>query len=223
MKGLKIFFLIVLLFFFLIGVGFVAINVYVLNYAKPYIYSDLNELPKKFTVIVPGARVYKTTVSHVVRDRLEAASSCIKKGKVERVLISGDHGRKDYDEVNRMRLFMQEVYNIDCSYIFMDHAGFSTYDTMYRARDIFCVKDAIVVTQKFHTARSVYIARKLGLDVVAYVAPEITPFPSRFHRSWEFRESLARVKNFFLVAFNAKPKFLGNQIPITGDARESWD
>ena len=121
-------------------------------------------------MIVPGAKVYKNTVSHVVRDRIEAAVNCLKNKKAERVLISGDHGRKGYDEVNRMRIFMQDVYGTDENLIFMDHAGFSTYETMYRAREIFCIEDAVVVTQAFHTARAVYIGRKLGLDVIAYEA-----------------------------------------------------
>lgn len=202
---------------------FIAINIYMTNFAKKYIYTDINSLPEKYTVIIPGARVYKTTVSTVVRDRLEAGATCIKKGKVKKILLSGDHGRKDYDEVNRMRIYLQEIYGIDGNNIFMDHAGFSTYETMYRARDIFCVKDAIVVTQQFHTVRSVYIGRKLGLDIVAYSAPEITGFAENLHISWAIRESLARVKSFFLVLFKVKPTYLGEKIPITEDSKKSWD
>lgn len=208
------------LFLFL---GILGINLYVINFSKPYIYSSVSDLPQKYTVIVLGARVYKNNVSHIVRDRIEAGSECIKNGKAQKVLISGDHGTKDYDEVNRMKDFMQNIYGIDKDIIFTDHAGFSTYETMYRARDIFCVKDAIIVSQKFHLARSVYIAKKLGLDVVAIEAPEINQFSKRLHYSWEIRESLARVKAFFSVLFNAKPKFLGDKIPITENASASWD
>ncbi|MCR5606498.1 MAG: YdcF family protein, partial [Treponema sp.] len=193
------------------------------SFAKKYIYNDINSLPEKYAVITPGARVYKNTVSAVVRDRLEAGADCIKKGKGEKILLSGDHGRKDYDEVNRMKDYLQKIYGIEGEKIFMDHAGFSTYETMYRARDIFCVKDAIVVTQQFHTVRSVYIGRKLGLDIVAYSAPEITGFANKLHMSWAIRESLARVKSFFLVLFNVKPTYLGEKIPITEDSKKSWD
>lgn len=208
------------MFFFL---SFVGINLYVINYAKPFIFSDISELPQKYTVIILGARVYKNNVSHIVRDRLEAGANCIKNKKAQKVLISGDHGRKNYDEVNRMKDFMQNIYKIDENIIFLDHAGFSTYDTMYRARDIFCVKDAIIVSQKFHLARSVYIAKKLGLDVVAIEAPEINPFSQRLHTSWKIRESLARVKAFFYVLFDVKPVCLGEKIPITEKAELSWD
>ena len=205
------------------ALGAIGINVYMIHYARPYIYQRIEALPQKYAVIVPGGRVYQTTVSQVVRDRIQAAAACVKAGKATRVLISGDHGRKDYDEVNRMRLFMQDVYAVDGRLIFMDHAGFSTYETMYRAKAIFCVQDALITTQAFHTVRSVYIARKLGIDAVAYAAPEVTTFGRSLHASWAIRESLARVKSFFLVLFAAKPTYLGDKIPIDSDATASWD
>ena len=215
---LPVFFACMLFFLFFVG-----LNLYMISFSKPFIYTSLDDLPKKYTLIIPGARVYQNTVSPVVRDRIEAGSECIKSGKAEKILISGDHGRKDYDEVNRMKSFMNGIYGIDENLIFMDHAGFSTYETMYRARDIFCVNAAIVTSQSFHTARCVYIARKLGIDCVAYVSPEITGFPQKFKTSWFLRESLARFKSFFLVLFNVKPTYLGEKIPITGEAKLSWD
>ncbi|MCQ2575224.1 MAG: YdcF family protein [Treponema sp.] len=206
------------------GILFVAgINIYMVNYAKPYIYTDISDLPESYTVILPGAKVYSNNISFVVRDRIDGGVNCLKAGKGQRVLISGDHGQKNYDEVNQMRLYMQKIYGINPEIIFMDHAGFSTYETMYRARDIFCVDSAVVVTQKFHTARSVYIGRKLGLNVVGYEAPELNPFSRRVHSSWNIRECLARVKAFFMVMMNSKPTYLGEQIPITGNSKASWD
>ena len=209
--------------FVLIAIFTLAVNLYMISFAKPYIFSDVSALPDSYTVIVPGAKVYENNVSHVVRDRLEAASECVRSGKAERVLISGDHGRKSYDEVNQMKNFMNRVYGTDEAIIFTDHAGFSTYETMYRARDIFCVNDAVITTQSTFAARSVYIARKLGLNAVAFEAREITPFSRRVHASWRVREYLARVKAFFSVALGEKPRFLGEEIPITGDATASWD
>ena len=203
--------------------GTVLINVYMASYARQFIFADLKDIPEKYTVIVPGAKVYSDNVSLVVRDRIDAAANCLVLNKAERVLMSGDHGQKSYDEVNQMCKYMQRVYGTDGELIFMDHAGFSTYETMYRARDIFCVDNGIVVTQKFHTVRSVYIARKLGMDVVAYEVPELNPFSSSIHASWNIREYFARVKSFFLVLFRVKPTYLGDKIPITGLASESWD
>ena len=203
--------------------GILAINISMIQFAKPYIHADFSSVPEKYTVIVPGARVYQNNISFVVRDRLEAASACVKGGKAQRILISGDHGTKDYDEVNRMRLYMQNVYGTSDEIIFLDHAGFSTYETMYRAKEIFGVENAIVVTQQFHLARAVYIAKKLGIDIAGYEAAELNPFSAKIHTSWAIRESLARVKTFFLVLCKAKPTYLGEKIPITGDARASWD
>ena len=180
-------------------------------------------LPQTYTVIIPGAKVYANNISYVVRDRIEAGVDCINHSKAQRILISGDHGRTDYDEVNQMRLYMQRIYNVQPDIIFMDHAGFSTYETMYRARDIFCVNDAVVVTQKFHLARSVYIGRKLGLNIVGYEAPELTGYSKQTHTNWNTRETLARIKAFFMVLLNSKPTYLGEQIPITGNAKDSWD
>lgn len=206
-----------------IGILCLAVNIRMISYAKPYIYSNIDDLPEKYTIIVPGAKVYKTNISHVVRDRIDGAANLLVRHKGTKILVSGDHGRKDYDEVNRMREYLMNIYSVNGDIIFMDHAGFSTYETMYRARDIFLVKDAVIVTQKFHAARCVYIARKLGLDAVAYVAPELTPFSRRTHVSWSIRETLARVKNYFLVLKKALPTYLGDEIPITGDSHASWD
>lgn len=208
-------------FIFIIGTA--AINAYIINFAKPYVYSAAEQLPARYTVIVPGAKVYQNGVSHVVRDRIEAAVLCLNAGKAERVLISGDHGRKGYDEVNQMGIFMHRVYGTPIELLFLDHAGFSTYETMYRAKEVFCVDNAIIVTQKFHTARSVYLARKRGINAVAFEAPEVQPYAKSTRVSWKVRESLARVKAFFGVMFNKKPTFLGEQIPITGDAKKTHD
>lgn len=222
-KIIKIFFITCVCIFLFVVLGCLGINLYMINFSKPYIYTDISDLPKSQAVIIPGAKVYPTTVSFVVHDRIEGAINVLNNGKVDRILISGDHGQKRYDEVNVMKNFTTQNYNVDKNIIFLDHAGFSTYETMYRARDIFCVKNAIVVTQEFHSARCVYIARKLGLDVVCYVAPENHRYFRSTKINWTVREILARVKNFFLVMFNVKPTYLGEQIPITGDATLSWD
>ena len=223
MKRQKRFFIIAASIF-LVGILFAAgINLYIINYAKPFIYTNITSLPESYTVIIPGAKVYANNISDVVRDRIEAGVDCVNHSKAQRILISGDHGRTDYDEVNQMRLYMQRIYNVQPDIIFMDHAGFSTYETMYRARDIFCVDDAVVVTQKFHLARSVYIGRKLGLNIVGYEAPELVVYSKQTHANWKAREALARIKAFFMVLLNSKPTYLGQQIPITGNAKTSRD
>lgn len=200
-----------------------AINIYVVFSVKDYIYTDTSEVPEKYTVIVPGAAVVgNKSVSFVLRDRIEGAMDLINSGKCKKFLVSGDHGTKEYDEVNASRKYVLTMHNVDESIIFMDHAGFSTYETMYRARDVFLVKDCCIVTQKFHVYRAVYIARKLGLDAAGYIAPEINRFGRRVHLSWSIRESMARVKAFFDVLLHVKPTYLGDEIPITGDGHATW-
>lgn len=201
----------------------VIVNIYEVQSTKEFVYSNPAALPRKYTVLIPGAKVYTNSVSHVVNDRIKAAVSLVEGGKCQVYLVSGDHGTKSYDEVNVIKKYMENNYDADESKIFLDHAGFSTYETMYRARDIFRVEGAIIVTQKKFAPRAAYIARKLGLDAVVYEAPEVYPYARNTKLSWEAREFLARVKAFFDVTFHAKPKYLGDQIPITGDPSLSWD
>ena len=203
------------------------VNVYMVSFAKQFIYSDINEVPSEGTSVeaamILGAGVTKSgTISFPARDRCEAALELYEANLVKKIIISGDHGSKIYDEVNSMKNYIKIMHHIKDEDIFLDHAGFSTYESMYRGRDVFLMNDFIVVTQEFHMARSIYIARKLGLNAYGYVAKEITPFSKATHAKWNVREFLARVKSFFLVAFNAKPTFLGDEIPISGDGRNSW-
>lgn len=214
----KLFFLCVAFFIFC-----VIVNIYEVQSTKDFIYSNASDVPSKYTVLIPGAKVYTSSVSHVVNDRISAAVNLVNDEKCQVYLVSGDHGTKNYDEVNVIKNFMQKNYDADESKIFLDHAGFSTYETMYRARDVFCVSDVVIVTQKKFAPRAAYIARKLGLDAVVYEAPEIYPYARKTKFSWAIREFLARVKAFFDVTFHAKPKYLGDQIPITGDPSLSWD
>ncbi len=105
----------------------------------------------------------------MLEDRVVSAAQLYQAGKIRKILLTGDHGNKEYDEVKAMRLYLRRL-GVPESDIFLDHAGFTTYDSLYRARDIFGVQDCVIVTQEFHLPRSVYTARKLGLDCYGYVA-----------------------------------------------------
>lgn len=200
------------------------INLYIYNFSKKYVYEDISQVPYKYTAVVPGASVYVSgNVSDVLRDRIDGAVALIHNGQAEKFLVSGDHGTKEYDEVNATRKYVLKKQLLPEEKIFMDHAGFSTYETMYRGRDVFCVTDCCIVTQKFHIYRSVYIARKLGLDAVGYIAPERVNFGKRNHLKWNCREVFARVKAFFFVIFKPKPTYLGDIIPITGSGLATWE
>lgn len=216
-----------LFFFFCAAVLFFSafINLYMIFSTKKYIYSQKESVPSKTAIIVLGAKVYKGGyLSTAFKDRIMSGAELLSMGKAEKILLSGDHGRETYDEVNTGRNFVLRNYpEIAHEDIFMDHAGFSTYETMYRAKSVFCVKDAVVVSQAFHLPRAVYIARKLGIDAVGYRADETVGFRKAIRMSWALREYLARVKAFMSVTFHVKPTYLGGQIPITGDGTKSWD
>jgi SanA protein len=121
-----------------------------------------------------------------------------------------------------MRLYVLEhAPGIAEEDIFMDHAGFNTWDSLYRARDVFEVEELIIVTQDFHVSRAVCMAHSLGLNAVAYAQSQ-EKFPFRTKMSWEVREYFARVKAFLSIILKPLPAYLGDKIPITGDGRATW-
>lgn len=175
--------------------------------------------PRSQAAIVLGAGVKPNgKLSDMLRDRVMTSVELYKAGKVYKLLMSGDHGKKSYDEVNAMRRFAEKE-GVPTEDIFMDHAGFCTYDSMYRAKAIFKVKSAVVVTQRFHLARSVFLAHKSGIKAAGVAADK------RRYRGilrCEVREILARCQDFIRGGIvRPKPKYLGPAIPITGDGRET--
>ena len=159
------------------------------------------------------------TPSLMLRDRLETGIALYEAGAAEKLLISGDHGRKEYDEVNTMKDFAMER-GIPSEDIFMDHAGFSTYDSMYRARDVFCAKKVIIVTQAYHLPRALYVAEKLGLEAYGVAALDVN-YHGQMYR--ELREMLARAKDFCSAWLQPAPKYLGEAIPVSGDGNLTND
>lgn len=159
------------------------------------------------------------TPSLMLRDRLEAGIALYEAGAAEKLLMSGDHGRKEYDEVNTMKDFAMER-GIPSEDIFMDHAGFSTYDSMYRARDVFCAEKVIIVTQAYHLPRALYVAEKLGLEAYGVAALDVN-YHGQMYR--ELREMLARAKDFCSAWLQPAPKYLGEAIPVSGDGNLTND
>jgi len=151
--------------------------------------------------------------SLMLRDRLEKGIELYEAGTAPKLLMSGDHGRKDYDEVNLMKSYAMEK-GVPSEDIFMDHAGFSTYDSMYRARDIFCAEKVIVVSQEYHLYRALYLAEKLGLEAYGVPAQDVN-YRGQAYR--EFREMLARAKDFCTAVIQPEPKYLGEKISVSGN------
>lgn len=185
------------------------------NIAAPYINTGQSSVD---AIIIPGARVRGRTVSSPLGARLEKGLELYRNGVSDKIIVSGDHGTKEYDEVNAMREYLMER-GVPRENIFMDHAGFDTYATVYRARDIFCVKRAVIVSQEYHNVRAVYMARCLGMELFGENAADPYVNRNRF-----VREPLARIKAFvYAEILKPKPKFLGGAIPVSGSGRATDD
>ena len=199
------------------------VNAVVIHQAEHYIFDidELDSLDHADCVLVLGARVYDNeSLSPILKDRVDCALAIYNAGKTDKLLFSGDHGQKDYDEVNAMMDYAVEK-GVPKEDIFLDHAGFSTYESVYRARDVFLVSDVIIVTQKFHLSRAVYNAQALGLNVSGVNSDPRVYANAKFDA---LRETLARVKDFFYVnIFVPEPKYLGETIPIFGSSDETHD
>jgi SanA protein len=180
------------------------------------VHDDPAQVPPAQVALVPGAGVSADgRPSALLADRLRAAAALYRHGRVDRVLVSGDHGRPEYDEVNPMRHELVHL-GVPDDDIFTDHAGFDTWDSMVRARKVFEVKSAIVVTQRFHMARALWLGRHAGLRVDGVVAGR-SGYGRDAHRL-RVREVFARVKAVQDVITRDQPRLLGSPVPITGDA-----
>ena len=165
-------------------------------------------------VLVLGAGVWGDGPSHLLEERLNKGVEVYNTGCTNRILMTGDHGREEYDEVNVMKNFAIEKGAV-AEEVFMDHAGFSTYESMYRAKEVFQVKKVVIVTQKYHLYRAVYNARKLGIDAYGIPADGQYNFSLPVRTYNNFRESLARCKDFIWCIIKPEPTYLGEAIPIS--------
>ena len=157
--------------------------------------------------------------SQYLADRLTTAFGLYDMGASPKLLMTGDHGREVYDEVNFM-LDRAEEHGIERKDVFTDHAGFSTYESIYRAKEIFGAERIIIVTQEYHLYRALYLAEKLGIEAYG-VSASLHGYGSQDYQ--DMRESLARMKDFFYALIKPEPTFLGESIPISGDAYPSHD
>ena len=194
-------------------------NIYVLSRASAFIASpdDLEESAD--CIIILGAGVHGTTLSQALRARMDTGIALYQSGAGKKLLLSGDHGSKNYDEVNAMKAYALQA-GVPAEDIFMDHAGFSTYDSLYRAREVFQVASAVVVTQDFHIARAVYHARSFGIDAVGVVAQG--DYQTRL--TDHVRELFARANAFVATEITKpQPAYLGDAIPIFGNGLVTQD
>lgn len=206
----------VLLCILLIGcIAVAGLNLYMIHYADNFTLSeeDAATLSDVDCILVLGCGVYNGAPTPLLADRLDRGIALFQAQVAPKILMSGDHGQDDYDEVNVMKAYAMSG-GISEEAIFMDHAGFSTYESMYRAKEIFGVKKMVIVTQKYHLSRAIYIANRLGIEAYG-VASDHRQFGGQIYR--DGREILARVKDIFTVAFKPQPTYLGDSIPISGN------
>lgn len=201
--------------------GVFGLNAYVRNFSSDRILTaeEAGELSDVDCILVLGCGVKDGGPTHMLEDRLLKALEVYDTGVTAKLLMTGDHGRKDYDEVNVMKDFAKER-GVDSCDIFMDHAGFSTYDSMFRADYIFGCKKIIIVTQQYHLYRALYIANKLGIEAYG-VNSDQRIYGKYLYR--EAREILARDKDFVKCILKTKPMYLGEKISIAGDGNITND
>lgn len=191
-----------------------AINFYIKQTTKKQIienenYSNIKDVD---CIIVLGAGIWGDEPSPMLEDRLLEGINLYKNNVSSKIIMSGDHGTKEYDEVNVMKKFAIEN-GVPSEDIFMDHAGFSTYESLYRAKEIFEAKKVVIVTQKYHLYRALYIAKQLGIEAYG-VGSDPRKYVGEAYR--EMREILARNKDFVQCIFKLEPTFLGDTIPVSG-------
>lgn len=191
-----------------------AINLFLCNSVSTRIYHpDALRLEEADCILVLGAGIRDDgSPSHMLEDRLLVGKQLYEDNVAEYILLSGDHGRVGYDEVNSMKEYLMDK-GIPREPLFLDHAGFSTYESLYRAKEIFGAKKIVIVTQKYHLYRALYIADSLGLDAIGATA-DLRTYVGQSMR--ETREIAARVKDFFYTIIQPEPTHLGEKIPLEG-------
>ena len=190
------------------------INFFVIFKTKAKIVSkeELSDEEDIDAILILGAGIWGNRPSHMLEDRLLEGIDLYNEKISNNIIMSGDHGEVDYDEVNLMKSFAIEkgVLSED---VFMDHAGFSTYESIYRAKEIFGAKKIVIVTQEYHLYRAIFIAEALGLDVYG-VKSNPREYAGQIIR--DLREILARDKDFFTSIIKPKPTYLGEKISLEG-------
>ena len=202
----------------LIGLGLLiavvaACNIWVLSSCSGRLYDNAETVSHKRVAVMLGTNPKTKTgkMNYFYKHRIDAAVKLYQNGKIDRILISGDNSSKTYSEPDAMKADLMAA-GIPDSAIYLDFAGFSTYDSMVRAKKVFGLSEFMVVSQDFHNKRAVYIARQNGIDAIGFNVQ------NTLFRKWrikmELREILARVKAVGEVVMNKKPHFLGEPIEI---------
>lgn len=212
MKKLLKFLIFIIVLAILVSIG---INLYVVLSMKPAIKTadELKDKEGMKCILILGCLVDDNGPCDMLTDRLDTGIELYKKGIAPKIIMSGDHGAEGYDEVNEMKKYAIEK-GVPSEDIFMDHAGFCTYDSVYRARTIFGAEKMVIVTQKYHLYRALYIAKRLGTEAYGADAA-LHEYKGEYIN--EAREFAARIKDFVVSIYKPFPKYLGDPIPVSGN------
>lgn len=205
----------------LLGVGYVfGVNAYVVGSTEDRVIDlhSVKELEDIDCIVVLGCKVQSDgELSHMLNDRMEVGVDVYfaleKEGRPAKLLVSGDHGTEEYNEVYAMKQFAIGQ-GIESSEIFMDHAGFSTYESIYRAKEIFGAERILIVTQEYHLYRALYIAEAMGIEAWGASA-DLRNYVGQ--AKYDAREILARNKDFLTAIFKPEPTYLGEKISLDGN------
>ena len=198
----------------------ISINLYVILQTKNLIIDVNKKLDNNIDcILVLGAGIRNNYPSPMLEDRLLVSIELYNKGYAPKILVSGDHENANYDEVNVMKNYLIE-HGIPSEDIFMDHAGLSSYDSIYRTKKIFKANRVVIVTQKYHLYRSLYIAKMLDIDAYG-----VSSNPRKYYGQLkrDIREYAARIKDFFKCLIKPESTYMGEVIPINGNGDKTND
>jgi len=203
---------------FLIGTILFVGSIYFSNYiiekkTEEFTFSTIEQIPTSKVGVVLGTSKFLQNgyINLYYKYRLNAAFELFSNNKIQFILISGDNSTMEYDEPSTFKNDLIAL-GVPAEKIYLDYAGFRTLDSMVRAKEIFGLNEFVVISQKFHNQRAVYIAKNKGINAVGYNAKDVS---SRYGFKTMLREKLARVKMFVDVLINKQPKFLGEKITIS--------
>lgn len=187
-------------------------NVYIEKTTEDYLYDNAQSLPKVKTGLVLGTSRYLSNqqLNPYFSYRINAAEELYKSGKIKYFILSGDNSVSHYNETEDMQNELIKR-GIPEERIFLDHAGFRTLDSVIRAKEIFDQKKLIIISQKFHNQRAVFLARQKGIEAYGYNAEDVN---STAGFKTNFREKFARAKVFIDLLIGVEPKFYGKPILI---------
>jgi SanA protein len=193
-------------------------TLWVIMRTNTYIYSTQSTLPARDVALILGASIKQNgELSPVLEERADAAIALYNTRRVGKILVSGDNGTQSYNEVYPVGKYLL-AKGVPEADIFLDYAGFDTYSSMYRAKEIFGVRSMTITSQRFHLPRALYIARSLGIDAVGLD----TSAPGERYFENSLREVPATLKALFDLVRGRMPQYLGPQFFITGDGSATW-